>query len=356
MANPYAELQERANRQARPINVLLELTYRCNYDCTFCYNPKNLRQELSTEEVFSLLLQLQEMNVLFLSLSGGEATLRRDLMEIVERARELDYAVTIFTNGHLLTREKIRRFRQLDVLNVEISLHGPTAEIHDRRVQVPGSFERLREVFRILAEEGQKTIIKCPVTKANFDSIVETWEYGRTFGHVVQFDTKITPTDEGDNSPLDQKIDPDQLVVFWRDVAPRVGMNLPNRQRTLDPSEHNCGTGTSSMVIDPYGFVYPCVQWRRPLGNVRETPVREIWSGTEVAEVRQINRDVNREAVLGLGPLANSYFSCPGLSMQKFGDPKVMDPDDVRRAEVLFELRSGTEAGTEAAEKVGAPE
>lgn len=93
------------------------------------------------------------------------------------------------------------------------------------------------------------------------------------------------------------------------------------------------------MVIDPYGFVFPCVQWRKALGNVLETPIAEIWAGTAVEEIRQVSRDVNRDAVLSLGEVANMYFACPGLSMQKFGDPKAVDPDDVRRAEVMHQIK-----------------
>lgn len=341
MSDAYAEIQERASRQARPLSALLELTYRCNYDCTFCYNPKNLRRELTTEEIFRVLDDLSAMNVLFLSLTGGEATLRRDLMEIIEKARSMAFAVTIFSNGHLLTREKIRRFRELGVLNLEISLHGATAATHDARVQVPGSFDKLREVFAILAEEGQKTVVKTPVTKANFDEVPAIHEYVTSLGLTVQFDTKITPTDEGDVAPLQEKITPQQLVTFWKDFAPVVGIGMPTRIRTNDPREHNCGTGTSTLVVDPYGFVFPCVQWRQSLGNVLETPLREIWAGHEAEEIRRISREVNQEAIENLGVLANSFFNCPGLSLQKFGDAKAMDPDDVKRAEVLHQLRLG---------------
>jgi len=342
MSNHYADLQERVNRLAQPLTVLFELTYRCNYACSFCYNPKNLRPELTTEQVFQTLEQLAKLNVLFVNFTGGEATLRPDLYDIVAKARGLDFAVCLFTNGHNLTRDKIRRLKDLGVFNIEISLHGSTPEIHDARVKMPGSFEKLRAVFATLAEEGQMAVLKCPVTKANFDDLVNVNDYAESFGLPIVFDTKITPTDEGDMSPLNEKITPQQLLLFWRDIAPRVGLKLPDNVRSLDPKEHNCGVGASSMVIDPYGQVYPCVQWRKSLGNVLESPLDVIWAGPEVVQIRQISREVNQEAIQKLGQeVANNYFNCPGMALHKFGNAKAMDPDDVKRAEMLVSLKAG---------------
>ena len=58
--------------------------------------------------------------------------------------------------------------------------------------------------------------------------------------------------------------------------------------------------GSAGVAVDPYGNVYPCVQWRRPVGNLHQQSIGEIW--TTSAGLRQV-----RELTTQAKGLVDSY-------------------------------------------------
>ena len=133
-------------RQQRMLHdVSLELTYDCNLDCFYCYNDRDKPgQRLSLTQYRVLLQELADMQTLYLMLTGGEPMLHPHFFEIGNLARELGFVTRVRTNGHSLGQRNVERLlREVDPYVVEISLHGASAETHDRQTRVPGSFERL---------------------------------------------------------------------------------------------------------------------------------------------------------------------------------------------------------------------
>ena len=71
-----SQLLSRAREENLLNSVLLELTYRCNLDCTFCYNDLDLRgKRVSLSDYRLLLDDLAQMGVMSLTFSGGEPLL-----------------------------------------------------------------------------------------------------------------------------------------------------------------------------------------------------------------------------------------------------------------------------------------
>src|SRR5579864_8879733 len=129
-------------------SVLVELTYRCNLDCFFCYNDLGLRgRPLSVEQYYEFFAELREMQVLNLTLTGGEPLAHPDFLLLGARARELGFVVRIKSNGH--------------------ALRGATAAVHDRQTRVAGSFERLLANLRELRRLGLRVKINSTLTAWN---------------------------------------------------------------------------------------------------------------------------------------------------------------------------------------------
>ena len=91
-----------------PLSAHLDITYRCNEQCEHCYLDHEDHGEMSTAEIKNLLRQLADAQVFFLTLSGGEALMRRDCFEIIEYARSLMFNVKLKTNAVLIPRRKRR--------------------------------------------------------------------------------------------------------------------------------------------------------------------------------------------------------------------------------------------------------
>ncbi len=106
----------------------------------------------------------------------------------------------------------------------------------------------------------------------------------------------------------------------------------------VSPQKH-CGAGSSGIAVDPYGNVYPCVQWRRSVGNLHERSIREIWTGSsDLAEIRDLTTRAKRmvDGYGAAGPLLNF---CPGAAATFGGDPLAVYPQAERRMELAQEAQ-----------------
>jgi mycofactocin biosynthetic radical S-adenosylmethionine protein MftC len=346
-------------RENRLFSVLLELTYRCNLDCFFCYNDVTLAGEpLSSEEWFRLLEDLAGLGVLHLTLSGGEPLAHPDFFRIGGRARDLGFVVRVKSNGHALRGALARRLRdEVDPFLVETSLHGATAATHDRQTRVPGSFERLVANVREMREIGLRVKVNSTLTAWNEGEIEGMLDLCEELGVAFQIDPEVTPRDDGSREPL--SISPsregiERLFATLTERAERTeraeapkpapviareGDDLPV---SAAPQKH-CGAGSSSIAVDPYGNVYPCVQWRRPVGNLHGSSIVEIWNRSQgLDEIRRLT--VAAKGVVDAygadGPLLNF---CPGNAESLTGNPLQVYEGAERRMDLARQIRQAEE-------------
>lgn len=328
-------------------SVLVELTYRCNLDCFFCYNDLGLRGEpLSREEYFRFFADLREMQVLNLTLTGGEPLAHPDFLALGARARELGFVVRIKSNGHALRGELARRVRdEVAPFLVEVSLHGAAAATHDRQTRVPGSFDRLLANLREMRELGLRVKLNSTLTRWNEGEAEGMFALADSLGLPLQVDPEVTLRDDGSREPLE--VAPSREGVlrlfalqFERGRAAEAGAP-PEVARGGDdgaapvPTGKHCGAGSSGVAVDPYGNVYPCVQWRRPVGNLHRQRIQEIWLESRgLQEVRDLSVQV-KEMLDAQGPGSHLLNFCPGTAEAHGGSPLRIYSEAARRRELL---------------------
>ncbi len=300
-------------------SALVELTYRCNLDCFFCYNDLALRGRLmDTSDYERFFRDLASLSCLHLTLSGGEPLVHPRFFEIAAKGRDLGFVLRIKSNGHALRGQTLRRLKEeIDPFVVEVSLHGARAETHDRQTRVQGSFLRLLANFEEMLRIGLRFKINTTLTRWNEGEIEEMSALAERLGAPLVFDPDVTPRDNGDLSPLEIAVTPEgrrRLFSFGKpdDVMRQGSASLP----AADSRKH-CGAGSSGIAVDPFGNVYPCVQWRRPVGNLHERSIRDIWArNDELDEVRRLSEEVKRN-LAGGGP----GLYCPGTAEGLTGSP-----------------------------------
>ena len=121
----------------------LSADYRCNNRCVGCFSVAGAEggDGMDTREAVATLVRGREAGARFLWLGGGEPTLRRDLLGLVRRARRLGYQrVKLQTNGMMLAyADYAERCAEAGVTEVNLSIKGPTAEVHDALSRTPGA-------------------------------------------------------------------------------------------------------------------------------------------------------------------------------------------------------------------------
>jgi radical SAM protein with 4Fe4S-binding SPASM domain len=289
---PYEMLLDHAAQENIPISALLELTNACNVDCEHCYLdlvPDKKLGVLSTDDWKRVFRELADEGTLFMTLTGGELMMRRDWFELASYARELQFALRLYTNGTLVDETQADRIASLEPLGVEISLLGATAETHDAIARRRGAFEKTLRGVRLLRERGINLLLKTVVMEKNVADLPKIEVIARELGCETFFDLQISPKNNGSQAPT--ALGPQESSLL---EAARLAFA---KQTTCSHDSHfdreaklraaPCGAGRRTVFIGPTGNVTPCTQWTRELGNVRDQAFGEIWWGAEgFAEIR----------------------------------------------------------------------
>lgn len=313
--DPYEALRLRLKQGAVPLTVLWEMTHKCNLDCIMCYNVPLASRELSTAECFELLDQLAEAGTLFLVLTGGEILTRRDFFDIAERARQLGFALSLKTNGTLITPEKADRIAALSPLRVDISLLGATDKMFDR---IAGSKDTLSRVVRgvkLLQERNVRVKLMSLLMDLNVSEREQMIDLVMDLGVEYEQGFKISTADDGSDKAGSHQLNLDQMRrVLEEDQTPVV-------QRDITPSSRTCSVSLSSCLISPYGDVLPCIELRIPAGNLRNRSFSDLWHNGGIF------RQLRKQHVMKNLPdcyecSLNRYCEgrCSGLAYKEHGD------------------------------------
>lgn len=325
MSNKIAEMMAKAYDESRPVTAHLEITYKCNLLCSFCYNAPREERELNGDEWIDSIRKCKEAGSYTVILSGGEPMVHRDFWKICEGVRDMRMVLKTYTNGVALAdRKKAERYAELAPFDTEISLHGSTAQVHDRLTGIRGSFDKLLVALGHLSDLGVKVSLKTPITRLNQSQLKDIEALGKRYGYPITYDTNILPTDDGDTSTFSLAPDRQFLADFFVDQVKRGARGL--KPRPVGKMKQNCGTGRTVITIDPYGEIFPCVAWRRSLGNIREVEdVRELWHpkqtpmNANLAYVRKVADEVPKRTLAGAEEGGFASF-CPAAAEKETGD------------------------------------
>lgn len=316
-------LFEKSVRAHIPLSVHIDLTMRCNEVCRHCYRVIEQRPELTTDELKAILEDLAKAGTLYLTFSGGEVFLRKDLFELIEHARRLRFDVRLKSNALLITKAKAERLRALGVRQVDVSIYSTDPAVHDWVTKVPGSLERSLQGVSLLKDAGITVKLNCPLMRQNAGQYKEIRALGERLGVLTGFDPMITAKNDGDTSTVKLRITGKQLLQVLQDPSlnPDVGKTdageIPSVRSDLD--DIACGASHNACYISAYGDVQPCVAMPIACGNVRDEPFEEIWRRSpEMLRVRSIRiRDLHT-----CSTCAASRFCgrCPGQALVENGD------------------------------------
>ncbi|HEX3821962.1 MAG TPA: radical SAM protein [Candidatus Sulfotelmatobacter sp.] len=317
MSGLLQEMTAKALKLNIPLNVQLDLTYRCNERCVHCYLDHNDHGEMTTAEIKHLLDEMADAGVFILTLSGGEIFLRKDFFEILEHARRLMFCVKLKTNAVLIREKEAARLRDLGIESIQISIYSHRPEVHDAITLVPGSLKRSVDAIRFLKSQGLKVIIANVLMIQNMQDYQGVRALAAELGVECTLDPTVTPMMDGDRSVLDLNVDQSSLRQVFRDaflvgdVDEFCAIPAPAGEDELNSTP--CSAGHTACYVSPYGEVFPCVQFPLPTGNVRKQRFVDIWRHSEqMDDVRSIRlKDL---PTCSSCSHVGSCTRCPGLA------------------------------------------
>jgi len=278
----------------------IELTSTCNERCLHCYIPHELKTEiLPYEAIESVLKQLSELGTLSLTLSGGEALSHSDIAKILNKARELDFSITLLSNLTLLNKELIKALKEANLSLIQTSLYSTAPEEHDHITQLKGSFVKTTTAIESLIAENIPVQISCPVMKSNFRSYKNVLKYAQERKCKAQTDFIMMARYDFSTDNLNERLDEKEteelirdIMVYDKEYGELTDTPVKAKSRDEIAKEAICGVGRDNLCIASSGIVYPCSGWQgMALGNVKEQPIKDIWEHSpKMLELRSITK------------------------------------------------------------------
>ena len=329
-----------------PINVTVSITNMCNSQCKTCFiwnrykaHPEKKKDEFTADE-FEKTFQALGKQVFWITISGGEPSLRRDLPRICEALCDLcePAIINIPSNGLLPTtigdraREILQRCPDTTVI-INLSLDGVGFE-HDEIRGVKGNFERFAESYsrlKSLREEfsNLQVGVHSVISRFNVNSMPFLYDYAERLDpdsyitevaeqrtELFNIDKDITPKPQEYATVIDKlshRIRNDclhsdralsRLTQAFRLTYYQIVIQELREQRQVIP----CYAGYASCQITPYGDVWPCciLGYDKPVGNLRDMnyDFRKVWFSEKADEVRKYIKNRNCAC-----PLANAHYT-----------------------------------------------
>lgn len=151
--------------------ALIKVGYGCNENCTFCHTADVRHIDGSSEEVVRKIHRAKELGHGMVVLSGGEATIRPELMEWATLIARLGMDLGFVTNGLVFAYpEVVEKLLERRLRYVYMSLHG-VGRIHDRLVRSK-SWEAASAAVKNLAGRGLDLTVNCVVTQQNVEHLI----------------------------------------------------------------------------------------------------------------------------------------------------------------------------------------
>lgn len=306
-------LQANLGRLATPVKLNLALTYWCQYKCKTCNIWKRKpKDELTTSEVLTFIRQTR--GVSWLDVTGGEIFLRDDIGEIFDAITESwqDLFLLHFpTNGFLTkpivqTASRLAKSRVPNVV-ITVSIDGDEA-LNDSIRGIKGGFAHQLETLRALRQiDGIRAVAGMTLSQFNVGQVERTFDavkaecpgLERSDFHVnfAQVSAHYYGNAaDGVTAPAASALE--ELRGYrrrrgrdWSAGAWLEGVFLQKLESFLQTGRTPmpCHSLRSSCFIDPWGTVFPCISYTRPLGNLRDTGMElaPIWLGAETSTTQR---------------------------------------------------------------------
>ena len=275
--------------------------WHCNQKCLHCYaagQPLSDTAELTTAQWKQALDTLRRIGVPQVTFTGGEPTLRDDLVELVDAAQW--FVTRLNTNGRLLTPELCRRLYEASLDSVQVTLYSADPSIHDALVGAEG-FDDTVAGIRSAVAAGLSVSVNTPLCSVNSD-YAATLRFVHDLGVRYVTCSGLIPSGSAESGASRATALTEQQLTDVLSAAVKTaealeleidftspgwlkGETLRALGLTLIPS---CGACLSNMAIAPDGEIIPCQSWlsSKSLGSILNDDWDAVWQGERCAAIR----------------------------------------------------------------------
>ena len=268
-----------------PATANFAITFRCQCRCVHCsadpfIDPE--REELTTDELKTVISGALELGSSLVIFTGGEPMLRDDLYELIAHVDREKAMPMMFTNGQFLTQENVARLKDAGLMTMNISVDSGDPEIHNKLRRMPGLFDQAIAGGKRAMEAGILTGLSTyantrALRTGNLERLLK-FAQDEGFNEVTifdcipsgkwlkQFDIVLTP---------DEKKQVIELGEKYHNMDHPMG--VISQSKVNSPEGAGCFGAYSQFYLTAYGDINPCDFNPISFGNVRDLPIQLLW-------------------------------------------------------------------------------
>ncbi len=286
-------------RPGAPYRMDLAITYRCNNDCAHCYNarPRDY-PELNGEAWKAIIDRLWEIGIPHVVFTGGEPTLRSDLLELVAYAQQKGQITGLNTNGRRLSDARfVAQLVEAGLDHVQITLESHDAQIHDHMVHAGGAWQQTVAGIRNVLDTPLYVMTNTTLLQHNAPALSESLDFLAELGvPTVGLNALIYA---GKGQSAGSGLDESQLMPLLeiarrktRAHEQRLVWYTPTQYCNFDPmllelGVKGCTAALYNMCVEPNGAVIPCQSYYQPLGYIQRDSWDSIWNHDLAISLRE---------------------------------------------------------------------
>ncbi|MHA1754351.1 MAG: radical SAM protein [Candidatus Odinarchaeia archaeon] len=376
-----------------PFQIVWNVTRKCNLKCKHCYENAGRADpdELTTEEALKVIDKLADAGVVILAFSGGEPTIRKDILKLIHHAHSRGMYVACATNALTFSnRDIVKKFKRAGLEFAQISLDGLDPKTHDEFRGVKGAFEKTVQGIKNCVAEGLFVEVATTATHYNYKEIPELIKFVDKLGADWFMVYNFVPTGRGVDI-INQDLTPEEreelLQTLWdalndpqikvnclstapqfariaqEDVQRKMGVSMSGvngqceevvvpthfynpsfsgKLKNLASFIGGCGAGRFYMAIEPNGDLYPCVFFPHEkavkVGNIKRDDFTELWVKSRVL-LESRNKDILKDNC-GSCEFRYTCGGCRARAYNYFKDLTAPDPGCIRNKEYWEKLKA----------------
>jgi radical SAM protein with 4Fe4S-binding SPASM domain len=297
---PLAPGARERDQRLRPRVAVWELTLRCNLSCEHCGSRagKPRDGELGTAECLALVESLAALEVLEVSLIGGEAHLHAGFFDVLRALKSHGIEVGMTTGGRDIDARLASEMARAGLDSVSVSVDG-LEPAHDAQRGVIGSFKSALAAIHAFTAASVFVSVNTQINRVSIGDLEELLELAIAAGARAWQIALTVPMGRAADRPELLLQPPDLLELFPRLAklkarCDEAGVRLwpGNNIGYFGPYEsvlrgqmplghcYSCGAGVTTLGIEADGTIKGCPSlpteaWAG--GNVREESLLDIW-------------------------------------------------------------------------------
>lgn len=336
-----------------PDNVMFDLSWKCNFRCSFCYNPREDRRlgHPPWEVTEAILHKLAEWGVREVLYLGGEPMLHPKFDAVIELGARLGLSQRVVTNGSQVNVERAGLLAAHDV-EVGVSLHSAKAAVHNRLTGSRQGFQKAISGLTLLINAGVRSFVQYSPTRLDPEGLGRLAGFLRArYGSAIRFIdvNRLLPFGEAAQDKAQVVLDSDGWWGVLKSVGELISLgwavrveSVPHcwvrqqavKERLRDDiiqsilsSLRPCHMGVDQLALDPLGRIKACPGGRATSQSLIESAPNQCWQEHPALVARRLLSFLPTACVdYELAKICTDFYACLGGCRSASGRSSA-DPD-----------------------------